>query len=495
MLLYRQEYRQKLGDVRQELKILVASRVEMIEQMIDTQQAILNSIKENPRLLAPLFKAEAISIGAGEEETFVSPDWQQEALLVGRRMGSNWAYVITTPFEKLISRLEHLDDSPYPISLSLVGKWGKEFGSPLPQDPLIVAMPVADAPFSIRVAVPKVALHDLQKKAYYYRFATLLMLLGVIGGGILYLLTRRIARPLIALSKTMQRVSEGAVHVRYQSDRMGFEINKLGEQFNQTLDALIHHQTIAEKERLARERLASELKIGHEIQLSMLPAELPEFADIDLAAGYLPAQEVSGDFYDVLTLPSGKILLVVADTAGKGIPACLYSLSLRSALRALMAKGDGLADGVQSANALFLLDARDSGVFSTAWIGLFDPATNELSYCSQGHYPAFLRRAQSVQPLKTGGAAFGLEAHGAIEIASVNLLPNDLLFLYTDGVIEAHNPVQELFGTDRLQELLIRSGHSSSQQLVEQCFAEIKQFCAGAPQHDDITFIAFQRCS
>ena len=96
-------------------------------------------------------------------------------------------------------------------------------------------------------------------QSYYFRFATLVFFVGIFGGGAVYFFTRRIGKPLKDLCKTMERVSGGAAHARYTPDRMGFEINALGIQFNETLDSLLHHAQEAERERLIRERLAGEL--------------------------------------------------------------------------------------------------------------------------------------------------------------------------------------------------------------------------------------------
>ncbi len=345
------------------------------------------------------------------------------------------------------------------------------------------------------LTIPKNAIQELQQKEYYYRIGLLFIFVGVIGGGAVFLLSRRIGKPLKALCKTMTRVSEGGVHVRYTPDWMGFEINQLGKQFNETLDSLLLHQQEAERERIGRERLAEELKIGHEIQMSLLPTHLPNLPEIDMAPGYLPAKEVSGDFYDLFQLENGTILLAVADTAGKGISACLYSLGLRSMIRSLARTTKDLSEIVLQANDLFWIDARNSGMFVTLWLGIYDPAKHLLTYCTQGHPPGLLKRGNHIQELWTGGIALGAQQLDAIPTAQITLAEGDFLFLYTDGIIEAHDPDAQLFGQKRLREFILRKKKESSQQFVDQLLEEIHLFSQGSPQHDDIAMLALRICN
>ena len=327
---------------------------------------------------------------------------------------------------------------------------------------------------------------------YYFHFATLVLFVGVIGGGAVYLFTRRIGQPLKNLCKTMDRVSEGAIHARYTPDRMGFEINGLGLQFNRTLDALLFHAQAAEKERLLREKLAEELRIGHQIQAGLLPQHVPGIPGVDIATSYLPSQEVSGDFYDLFRLENGKLLIVVCDAAGKGISACLFSLGLRSILRSLATVVADLPELVRRANDLYLIDAHASSMFATLWLGLYDPAAHHLAYCSQGHPPALLRREGKLQELWTGGIALGAQKIDVIPTKQMVLAKGDLLVLYTDGIIEAHNRNDQLFGKERLHPFVLDQKHGTAQQIVDRLMDEIRLFSQGAPQHDDMTVVVLR---
>lgn len=373
---------------------------------------------------------------------------------------------------------------PYPIKFAVVDK-------PTAQNPDILQV---DEPLSgkyLEVSVPKEEILALHQSEYYYRFVTLLIFVGVFGGGCVYLLTRRVSRPLKELCKTMQRVSEGAIHARYTPDWMGFEINALGKQFNETLDSMLKLTAQAELEKIHREKLAEELKIGREIQKGLFPANVKQFKGLEIASRFLPAKELNGDFSDLFHLENGSIVMVICDTAGKGIPACLFSLGLRSMIRSLASTTSDLAEIVVQANNLFWLDARESGMFSTVWIGIYDPKKQNLTYCSQGHPPGLLLRQGKVIELWTGGISLGAQKLETVPTKQIELQGGDLLLLYTDGIIEAHDLNNNLFGKDKLTHFLLSQKEKFPERIADSLLNEVDRFCKGALQHDDLTFISF----
>lgn len=372
--------------------------------------------------------------------------------------------------------------APYPIQFSIAEKG-------VPQDSLMVSLPVPGSTFHLVASLPHSFIKSWHQSDFFYRFTVLMICVGGIGGAAVIFLTRRVARPMRNLCATLEKVSEGAIHTRYNPDWMGFEINQLGQQFNQTLDQMLLHQREAEKERILRERLAEELKIGHDIQQSLLPTYIPEGSGLDIAPGYLPAKEVSGDFYDLLITPQGELLIVIADTAGKGVAACLHSLGLRSAIRTLAKMTSDLQEIIIRANDLFLLDAQNSGMFATLWIGLYDPGQKRLSYCSQGHPPGLFLHEGHLKELSSGGIALGASQLDAVAIKSVLLSSGDLLCLYTDGITEAHDPDNQLFGKKRFTEYLMRKKKENPEQIVQFLLEEVELFAQSIPQHDDMTLL------
>lgn len=565
LFMYRREYQINMRDAFEMVHSLTESRVFLIEQMIHNQQNILASLaddlpstrEEKDAFLKDQvlqFEIETVLYVEIKSGKFLCDDilcvepsflpFLQEAikkdrfvfinpfsatrlfrLFVGQTLPSaenpQGLLLIGTKSSHILDQLTHLEDSPYPLSLSLIDESGLIFLSTekgltgrkideaseglswerykkkqnawylksLSDTYLAIKIPIQGTGYMMLATTPESSIADLHLRDYLYRIGSFLLIVCIIGGGVVFWLTQRIAKPLRTLGDVMQRISEGAVHLRFKRDPMGFEINQIGFQLNQMLDALFAHQQEAQRERIIRERLAQELKIGHEIQASMLPKHLPELRSLDLASSYLAAREVSGDFYDFFIMEDSRLLIAVADAADKGISACLYSLSFRSMLRTAAATKKDLASIVKTANDLFRRDAEESSFFITAWIGLFDPATRTLQFCSQGHPPAYLRTNTKIKMLSTSGMALGI---GPIEplVQEIQLHENDLLILYTDGVIEAHDSDRQLFGKERFSEFLLRCKANSAQEIVDQLLEEVHLFCNGVAQADDLTILA-----
>lgn len=329
---------------------------------------------------------------------------------------------------------------------------------------------------------------------------TLFLLVLLLGGGGTVWLTRRMAKPLQRLSQVMEGVESGDLNARYRKDWMGFEINVLGSHFNRTIDALTRHMETAKNERVAKEKLAQELKIGQEIQTSILPRVMPSFPGVEVAAGFLPAKEVGGDFYDVFVKKgvegdgkSDQLMLAIADAAGKGVSACLYSLCVRSMLRSYEATIEELPKIIDATNSIFCLDTVDSGVFVTAWVGAYDATSRKLNYSCCGHYPALLiKQDGSLSELTTRGMALGVQPYEKVESASVQLHSGDFVLLYTDGVLEAHNSKNELFGKQRLMDCIRSKKWSSALELVNAVEQTVAAFAASTPQHDDVTLLVLR---
>ena len=294
----------------------------------------------------------------------------------------------------------------------------------------------------------------------------------------------------------MAQIGQGDYSTRFEPDPLGFEINELGDNLNRMVSALLQQMESAKEERVKKETLANELTIGRSIQLSILPQEMPQLPSLDIAARALPAKEVGGDFYDIFTKgETGKreVILSIADAAGKGISACLYSLCLRSMLRSYEALSDDVGLIVQQANNLFAKDTEQTSMFVTAFVAVYDEGSGRLNYFSCGHPPTLLlRKDGSIEKLWTEGMAMGVQDFEPIKQASCTLQRGDLLCLYTDGVTEAHNPKNELFGEKRLEEFLIAHRDKPANQVCDDLLAAIENFAEGAAQHDDITMVVMK---
>lgn len=358
-----------------------------------------------------------------------------------------------------------------------------------------IKVPIENTAFSLFIDIPEY-LSFMQFEGYLTRITSLFLIIMLVGGGGTVWVTLRIAKPLKKLCGVMQSVGEGDLSKRFNKDRMGFEINVVGTIFNEMVDSLINQMEAVRHERVEKETLSRELLIGQEIQKSILPKELPEFTGVEIASGFVSAKEVGGDFYDLLVKTDdskNKLMLAVADTSGKGIFACFYSLCVRSMLRSYAAVSDDLVEIVSRTNRLFCGDTGDTGVFVTAWVAFFDQETKALTYTSCGHHPAILKKHHGeIKKLTTPGMALGVAPFDHIDTAQVTLEHGDLLVLYTDGIVEAHNLKMEMFGETKLIEVIDVNENLNAQKLIDELLQEVAMFAEGTPQFDDLTLLVLK---
>ncbi|HEU4323050.1 MAG TPA: PP2C family protein-serine/threonine phosphatase [Roseiflexaceae bacterium] len=247
---------------------------------------------------------------------------------------------------------------------------------------------------------------------------------------------------------------------------------------------------------LALQRVTQELELAAQIQASFLPRTLPVVAGWQVAAALRSARETSGDFYDVLALPDGKLGLLIADVADKGTGAALYMALSRTLIRTFaFAHPDRPEQVLLSANQRILTDT-DSSMFVTVFYGVLDPRTGALRYCNAGHNPPYLlRAAPDAEPLalRKTGIPLGITDELPWAAGEVVLGPGDLLALYTDGVSEAHNSQQELYEEVRLLEVLRQCRRESAAAVRDSILDSVSAFVGHAPQSDDLTVLVLMR--
>jgi serine phosphatase RsbU (regulator of sigma subunit) len=253
---------------------------------------------------------------------------------------------------------------------------------------------------------------------------------------------------------------------------------------------------------MMRQSLEQELRVARQIQQALLPKDLPRFPGYELAACYQPAREVGGDFYDFLDLEDGRLGLVVGDATGHGVPAALVMANTQSVLRAVAQRGGG-GDGGSSGSGgappgQALAEANEvlftyipPNMFVTCFYCILEPKTGSLTYANAGHNLPLRRCEGGVEELRARGMPLGLMPGMDYEEKETILEPGDSVLFYSDGLIEAHDPKGEMFGTLRLQELV---GESADSSLVERLLKELSGFVGdGWEQEDDITLVTLLR--
>lgn len=240
--------------------------------------------------------------------------------------------------------------------------------------------------------------------------------------------------------------------------------------------------------------LPHEAALAAEIQAGLLPATLPHPPGWQLAAMLLPARETAGDFYDCVALPDGRLILVIADVAGKGLGAALYMATGRALIRSQIAFGVHEPAALLAGVNARLLEDTHAGLFITTFLGVLDPATGTLTYANAGHPPPFLLSGKGdmlATPLNPTGLVLGIEPGVTWREESVVLGPGARLLLYTDGVTEAQDPRGAFFETDGL--LAAIDARVDTVALLARVRAAVDRFSGGAPQFDDITLLVVGR--
>ncbi len=240
-----------------------------------------------------------------------------------------------------------------------------------------------------------------------------------------------------------------------------------------------------------RERMEQELRVARVIQETLLPKELPEMDDWQLEALWKPAREVSGDFYDFVEFPDGRLAIITGDVTGKGVPAALVMATTRTILRAAAERliSPGLV--LERANNLLCSDIPRN-MFVTCLYVLLDPKSGDFVFANAGHNLPQKCTPTGALELRATGMPLGLMPEMPYDEKAAKLMPGESLLLYSDGLVEAHNPEGEMFGFPHLGELISACSDCSDQ--IEMLMAELADFTGPDwEQEDDVTFVTVRR--
>ncbi|MFC2047314.1 SpoIIE family protein phosphatase, partial [Chloroflexota bacterium] len=258
----------------------------------------------------------------------------------------------------------------------------------------------------------------------------------------------------------------------------------------------ITERVLAEEQRLAYQKVTQELATAWEIQESFLPDKLPHIDGWQLAATLKPAKETSGDFYDVISLPDGRYGIVIADVSDKGMPAALYMALSQTLIRTFAVYNTLHPELAVSATNQRLLEDVHTSMFVTLFLGILEPATGKFVYCNAGHNPPYLLRSQNdngIHELHNTGMVLGVIEDMTWKQETVHMAAGDILLLYTDGITEAQNLQQELFGEKRLMETLQANRKRPAKDIQDSILAKVQEFVGDASQSDDITSMVIIR--
>jgi serine phosphatase RsbU (regulator of sigma subunit)/predicted ester cyclase len=294
-------------------------------------------------------------------------------------------------------------------------------------------------------------------------------------------------RELMGVAPTGREVSYKAIVIHRISG------GKIAEEWGLTTSESELMGQRLEQERIERELIEQELGLARSIQQASLPKEVPRLEGWQISPYYQPAREVGGDFYDFFDLEDGRVVVVVGDATGKGMPAALIAEATSNMLRAVaQALGSSSPGGVLSRVNETLLARIPDNMFVTCFYAILDPKSGSLSYANAGHDLPYLWQSGEAQELRARGMPLGLMPGMDYEEKEITLQADEAALFYSDGLVEAHDPKGEMFGFPRLRELVAEHGEKRSlgDFLLEKLYTFTGE---GWEQEDDITLLTLRR--
>ena len=355
--------------------------------------------------------------------------------------------------------------------------------------------PLTTNDWSLCVVIPEeellADLNDLTMYILLYNIlGAILLIIAII------ILAKRITRPLTKLAAATDKIAEGNFDAEIPETRSKDEVGHLAASFNFMKISLRQYIDNLMETTAAKQKMESELKIAHEIQMGILPKIFPPFPErpeIDLYAVIEPAKEVGGDFYDFFLLENSYLYFTIGDVSGKGVPASLFMAVTKTLIKASTAIDIPLNDIITKVNN-DLCQENDSFMFVTLFFGRINLMNGEIDFVNAGHnLPYVLSTTGEIRKIeKTGDIAVGIIDNYPYQLAKMQLAENDKFFLFTDGITEALNISNELYSEKRLEEFLPTQKSNSVRELVINAVKEVKRFSDVAPQSDDITTLVLK---
>ncbi len=321
------------------------------------------------------------------------------------------------------------------------------------------------------------------------------VVLVLIAGGFGAYLARTISRPILKLRDGVRRIGEGDFSISVgeggipEIDDLKKSVNRLGRQ-------LTDYTTNLTREVQARQAVESELSVASRIQQSLLPHTFPPFPEhreFSLHAINRAAKQVGGDFYDFFFVSPDRLIVLIGDVSGKGVPASLFMAVTRTVLRIVCVHQPDVARALTETNRILCRD-KDTDLFVTVFLACYDIRTGRVEYANGGHNPPFLLAPDGrCTPLaKPGGLILAIDPNEIYETNELTLSPGQTLVLYTDGVTEAMRPAQEPYGEQRFAALLQTLAGREMTDLCDAAVRDVMAFQQGR-QFDDITLLAWRR--
>ena len=318
----------------------------------------------------------------------------------------------------------------------------------------------------------------------------------IVLGLIIIFITGSITSPLCHLAKAIEKVGKGDLDAEIPVIKSKDEVGMLAESFVSMKNSLKEYIQQLKETTATKERIESELKIAHDIQMGIIPRTFPPFPErkeFDVYAIIETAKEVGGDFYDFFFIDDDNLCFCIGDVSGKGVPASLFMAVTRTIIKTKTIKGLTPDKVLSRVNEDLCID-NPSLMFATVCVAILNTRTGELSYSLGGHnLPYILLSNGEIREFeKTKGMALGVMEDCVFEAKKITLNSGDGVYLYTDGVNEAMDTEDNQYGCKRLEEYLKSVNGTHPEEITVNSLNDVKKFAAGAPQSDDITILVLK---
>jgi phosphoserine phosphatase RsbU/P len=349
--------------------------------------------------------------------------------------------------------------------------------------------------WSIAILIPE---SELFKDIY--NLAGIILLIGLTGILIIVFtisfVLKKLTRPLISLSAAASQIGNGTFDVALPKVETEDEVGQLNKSFKIMQMQLSDYVEDLKRTTIEKERMQSELRIAHQIQMGLLPKTFPAYPerdDIDMHAFLEPAKEVGGDLYDFFFTDSDNLVMAVGDVSGKGVPASLFMAVTRTLIRSKITREACLPAVVDSINR-DLKDDNDTGLFVTLIVCKVNLKTREVEITNAGHnYPYILSKNGNIRQLKDkNGMALGVLDIQPYTSAKHILQHGEKLVFYTDGINEAMDKLYNEYDYQRFEKALLEIKDMTAKQSTEYILKDIRNFTKGAEQSDDMTCLILE---
>ncbi len=356
---------------------------------------------------------------------------------------------------------------------------------------MIAPMFVLDQPAA--VAEIEFSLASLDQKLDLLRMQALLigiLLVALISVGLIIGLNRMVISPLRRLTATTQQIAAGAYSpIGITADGSTDEVGKLHRAIDQMAAELQEQQ----KQLLEQQRYRQELEMGTRIQQSMLPQTPPVIDGVDIAFYLKPADEVGGDYYDLVPLDETRLAVAIGDVNGHGLGAALLMAMAKSAFHMQVGRDPDAATVITGLNEM-VFSATAERRFMTFFYALIDLQERRIHYTNAGHHYPYQLQADDGRliSLKPSAYPLGVRPNTQFPVREGSIGPGDVLVFYTDGIIEAKNPQGDEFGFERLEALIWQHQRQCAEKMREAILASLREFQAGQSQDDDVTLMVLK---